>query len=46
MLPRKAGRGAAIDYEFHPEALWLVPAVIAIAFMLWMLWNLHRESKR
>jgi hypothetical protein len=32
--------------EFHPEALWLVPAAIAVGFMLWTLWNLHKETKR
>ena len=46
MEPQKTGRGVAITYELKPEYLWLVPAAIAIGFMLWMLWNLHREIKR
>jgi hypothetical protein len=35
-----------MTYEVNLESLWLVPAFIAVGFMLWMLWNLHKESRR
>jgi hypothetical protein len=31
---------------FHLRWLWLMPAGPSVAFLLWVLWNLHRESKR
>jgi hypothetical protein len=36
----------ALMYEFNPQSLWLIPAVLAVGFMLWMLWNLQKEIKR
>ena len=42
----KAEGGMALMYEFHPESLWLIPAALAVGFMLWTLWNLHKEIKR
>jgi hypothetical protein len=33
-------------YEIHPEALWLIPVVLAVGFMFWVLWNLHKQIKR
>jgi hypothetical protein len=35
-----------MTYELDPETLWLIPATLAVSFMLWVLWNLHREIKR
>ncbi len=32
--------------EFHPESLWLIPVILAVGFMVWVLWNLHREINR
>ena len=32
--------------EFNLESLWLIPIVIAIGFMLWVLWHLNRELKK
>ena len=43
---RKAEGGMALMYEFNPQSLWLIPAVLAVGFMLWMLWNLQKEIKR
>lgn len=33
-------------FRFHAESLWLIPAALAIGFMLWVLWNLQREIRR
>ncbi len=33
-------------FQLHPESLWLVPAALSVGFMLWMLWNLHREIRK
>jgi hypothetical protein len=35
-----------VTIEFDPEALWLIPAALAVGFMLWTLWNLHKEIRR
>jgi len=32
--------------EFRLESLWLIPGVLAVSFMIWVLWNLHRQIKR
>jgi hypothetical protein len=31
---------------FEEQSLWLVPAVSAIYFMLWVLWGWWREERR
>jgi hypothetical protein len=33
-------------FELHPEALMLIPAAAAVAFMLWVLWSLRREIRK
>lgn len=33
-------------FQFHLESLWIIPAALAVCFMLWMLWNLHREIRK
>jgi hypothetical protein len=38
--------GIAVPFEFHPESLWLIPVALAALFMLWVLWNLHKQIKR
>jgi hypothetical protein len=35
-----------MTFELNPESVWLIPTVLAVSFMLWMLWNLHKEIKR
>ena len=40
----KSGKGDRHDHEFHPESLWLIPAFLAVGFMLWVLWNLHKAE--
>jgi hypothetical protein len=35
-----------MTYELHPDSLLLIPVVLAVSFMLWTLWNLHKEIKR
>jgi hypothetical protein len=42
----KAGGAIAVAYEFHLESLWLMLVIPALGFMLWVLWNLHKETKR
>ncbi len=32
--------------EFNPNTLWLVPAVLSVAFMLWALWHFFDASHR
>jgi hypothetical protein len=43
---RKAGTGIAHMFEIRLEFLWLAPVALAVAFMLWVLWNMHRDEKR
>jgi hypothetical protein len=31
--------------QFDLELLWLVPAALAVGFMLWTLWNLHKQIR-
>jgi len=35
-----------MTYELRPDSLWLVPAILAVSFMFWVLWNLHKEIRR
>jgi hypothetical protein len=35
-----------LTLEFNPESFLLVPAALAIYFMLWVLWHWWREEKR
>jgi hypothetical protein len=35
-----------MTYELRPDSIWLIPVILAVSFMLWMLWNLHKEIKR
>ncbi len=35
-----------MTFVLHPDSLWLIPATLAVCFMMWMLWNLHKASKR
>jgi hypothetical protein len=30
----------------HPEAIWLIPPILAVAFLLWALWNFWKEDMR
>ena len=32
--------------HFHLQNLVLVPLVLAVAFLLWVLWGMHRDSRR
>ena len=32
--------------EFQAESLLLIPVGLGISFMLWVLWNWHKEEKR
>jgi hypothetical protein len=32
--------------QFDLQLLWLVPAALALGFMLWTLWNLHKQMRR
>jgi hypothetical protein len=38
--------GRMYIFEFHPEALMLIPAAAAVIFMLWVLWSLNREIRK
>jgi len=44
------GRGlredADMQMEFDAKALWLIPAGLALWFMIWALWNWWREERR
>jgi hypothetical protein len=31
---------------FRSEWLWLVPIVLSVTFLLWVLWGMHKDSKR
>jgi len=31
---------------FNAGYLLLVPVALSVAFMLWVLWNLHKDEKR
>lgn len=42
----EGGKAPMFTFQFHPEALWLIPAAGGIAFMLWTLWHLHKELRR
>jgi hypothetical protein len=41
---RAEGRIASMTIEIHAQTLWLIPVVLAIGFMLWVLWNWWREE--
>jgi hypothetical protein len=30
----------------HPSVLWLIAPLLAIAFLLWVLWNLIQEDRK
>jgi hypothetical protein len=30
----------------HPDAIWFVPPILAVAFLLWVLWNFVKEDLR
>ncbi|MGB6742604.1 MAG: hypothetical protein WBE38_03020 [Terracidiphilus sp.] len=30
----------------HPDAIWLIPPILAVAFLLWVLWNFVKEDLR
>jgi hypothetical protein len=30
----------------HPDAIWLIPPLLAVAFLLWVLWNFIQDEKR
>jgi hypothetical protein len=30
----------------HPDAIWLIPPVLAVAFLLWVLWNFWKDDRR
>ena len=35
-----------MTFELRLEALWVIPAVLAVTLMVWMLWNLHKAGRR
>ena len=37
---------ADMQMEFDAKALWLIPAGLALWFMIWALWNWWREERR
>ena len=40
IVRREIDKGVVtVTVEFHAETLWLIPAGMAIGFMLWVLWN-------
>jgi hypothetical protein len=34
-----------MTYEIHAEALWLIPVVFAVIFMLWAIWELEKQIR-
>jgi hypothetical protein len=44
--PAESWKGFAMTFEFRPELLGLVPAFLPVSFMIWVLWNLHKQIKR
>lgn len=30
---------------FNPNVLWLVPAILSVAFMLWVLWGFWQDER-
>jgi|HubBroStandDraft_2_1064218.scaffolds.fasta_scaffold1328993_1 hypothetical protein len=30
----------------HPDAIWLIPPLLAVAFLLWVLWNFIQDEKK
>jgi hypothetical protein len=43
---RNAGTGVNSMLEISTDALLLIPACLAVTFMLWVLWNLLKEERR
>ena len=39
-------RTVSMTIDFNEKSLWLIPAGLAILFMLWVLWNWRREERR
>jgi len=37
---------ALILFRFQAESLLTIPFLLAVGFMLWVLWNLHNAAKR
>jgi len=37
---------ATVTLEFQVQELWLLPAGLAIWFMLWVLWKWWQEERR
>jgi hypothetical protein len=37
----------AIDMNFpHPDAIWLIPPILAVSFLLWVLFNFWKEGRK
>ena len=34
-----------MTYEVHADALWLIPVVLAVIFMLWAIWELEKQIR-
>jgi hypothetical protein len=34
-----------MNYEIHADALWLIPVVFALIFMLWAIWELEKQIR-
>jgi hypothetical protein len=30
----------------HPGALWLLPVILSVTFLLWVLWSFWRDQRR
>jgi hypothetical protein len=41
---RAEGGIASMTIEIHEQTLWLIPVILAVGFMVWVLWNWWREE--
>jgi len=30
----------------HPDAIWLIPPLLAVSFLLWVLWNFWKDERK
>jgi hypothetical protein len=30
----------------HPDAIWLIPPLLAVVFLLWALWNFWKDDRK
>ena len=37
---------APVLFRFQAESLLTIPFLLAVGFILWVLWNLHNAAKR